>query len=108
MNEIHISDKTKNTILKMDKKLNEKFDYEKNDLAGYLHDLINFKRVEVGWRQSCGSTDRTQVTYRAWVKVIDLLTKEGISINQERVKHGNAYATTKGGFWSSIIYSMPD
>lgn len=91
-------------IIKKDAELNKRIGWDQNNLAAFVRDLKTHGRVEVGWRESCGSTDFTHLIYREWLKVLKLLRKDGMQISEERIKHGNAYATKKGGFWNSIVY----
>ena len=93
-------------VYALDDKLNKQAGFKSNDLQENLRQLITFNEVEVGWRASCGSTDRTMKIHREWEKVIAMLRKEGLEIKEERVKHGNSYATEKRGFWNSIIYTI--
>jgi len=91
-------------IEREDSKINKLCGWETNDIAGYYSELQKYGLVEVGWRESCGATDKTHVAYRSWRKIITLMTKSGAVITEQRVKHGNAYASNKGGFWQSIIF----
>ena len=100
------SEKTLEFINKRDEFLNNKNGWSQNSLMGAMEDLEKNGEVEIGWRQCCGSSDRTQLTHREWVKVVKRLGKDGIELSQEKVKHDNAYATNHGGFWNSIIYHI--
>ena len=91
-------------IAKQDEILTKKNPYCKNELAKTFDNLVKFGQVEVGWRESCGYTDRGVYLKRGWDKVIAAAKKDGLVITEERVKHGNAWATKNGGFWNSIIY----
>lgn len=90
-----------------DASLNKRAGWEQNSIKGALTALVKHGRVEIGWRESCGKTDPTMHVRRSWLRVVALLRKNGIEFSEERVKHGNGYATTKGGFWSSVIYRIP-
>lgn len=92
---------------KSDAALSKRAGYEKTDIGGFLHSLITHGHVEVGYRQACGKTDPTHFAYREWAKLLKAAEKSGLRIAVEPVKHGNAYATGKGGFWSSAIYTLP-
>lgn len=92
---------------KSDEALSKRAGYEKTDISTALHSLITRGRVEVGYRQACGKTDPTLFAYREWAKLLKAAEKNGLRIAVEPVKHGNAYATSKGGFWSSAIYTLP-
>lgn len=106
MNILSLSEKIRDFASKQDFLLNKKAGYDANDLRANLHLLTSQGRVEVGWRETCSSTDRTAHIHRAWQKVISKIEKEGISVHREPVKHKNAYASNNGGFWQSIIYSV--
>ena len=91
-------------IAKQDEILTKKNPYCKNELAVTFAKLIHSGQVEVGWREACGKTDNTIYIKRGWDKVIAAARKGGLQVTEERVKHGNSWATKNGGFWSSIIY----
>lgn len=101
-----LTEKTLAFVAAQDKALNKRAGWKSNQISTYLRNLTTFGRVEVGWRESCGCTDPTAHQYGAWKKVIARLMKDGLQIHEERVKHGNGYATMKGGFWQSIIYTL--
>jgi hypothetical protein len=92
---------------KSDAALSKRAGYEKTDIRTALHSLITHGRVEVGYRRACGKTDQTHHMYREWAKLLKAAEESGMRIAVEPVKHGNAYATSKGGFWSSAIYTLP-
>lgn len=92
--------------IKSDERLSKRYGYACSNTATALHTLFLKGSVEVGYRQSCGRTDPTTYIYREWVKIIKAVEKAGILVRVDPVKHGNAYATMKGGFWSSAIYSI--
>lgn len=100
------SEKTLAFVAAQDSRLNQRAGWESNQLATNFHNLTTFGQVEVGWRESCGCTDPTAHQHSAWKKVVSRLTKDGLQIHERRVKHGNGYATMKGGFWSSIVYTV--
>lgn len=99
----------KNDELKINK-LNEKC----NDICGYRSDdilrnlnIIKEKgEVLVGYRSSCGTTDKTHKIFSEWSKALKILEKNGIKIKTEPVKVGNSYATISGGFWNEYRYSL--
>lgn len=101
-----LNDKTRLKVALMDDKINQLCGYKTNALMSNLNSLTQFGSVEVGWRESCGTTDLTHKVYREWKKILTMLKKEGIVLKEERIKHDNAYATISGGFWNSIIYSI--
>lgn len=103
---MNISEKTKSFMQKQDANLNKKLGWEANLLAFHLNILQLKGSVEVGWREACGSTDRTMKEHEAWTKVIKKLVTDGNKISEERVKHNNRYAGCNGGFWCSIIYTV--
>lgn len=100
------SPQTEAMVKKLDSKVNRMAGYESSWLAGWLGTLEKTGRVEVGWRESCGSTDVTMKIYREWLKVVKSLRRDGLNIAEENVKHKNGSPTRSGGFWSSIIYSI--
>lgn len=101
-----LTDKTIAYIDRQDANLNKLAGWESNDIKGNISKLLEFGRVEVGYRSSCGSTDKTQKIYNAFNKVLRKMAKDGITVAEATVKHGNAYATSKGGFWNSTIYTL--
>lgn len=103
---MEVSEKTMSRVSALDIKLNTIQNREANYLKSNLVELLEFKKVEVGWRESCGTTDFTMKVYREWKKIVTLLVENGFKISEQRVNHGNAYATSKGGFWNSIIYTI--
>jgi hypothetical protein len=103
---MNISEKTLQQIESIDNKINSWYGYDNNEMKRLIESLRRDGYVEVGWRTQCGSTDRTQKVYREWCKVIKMLSKDGIRLSEESVKHKNAYATNNGGFWNSIIYKI--
>ena len=92
--------------VKADVALTSRAGYKTNNIKTYLELIINHGRVEVGYRSSCGKTDFTQYVYREWCKLLKAAEKIGINISVEPIKHGNSWATKKGGFWSSAIYVL--
>jgi hypothetical protein len=100
-----ISDGTYKLIQSADLRVRKFSNYDFNDIKQYVYNLLTFGEIEVGWRESCGTTDRTMKIYREWLKVLKSLKKDGLNITEERIKHDNSYATSKGGFWNSIKYT---
>lgn len=101
-----LSEKALALICQQDTALNKKAGWSQNSVHGFVEALQAHGRVEVGWREACGKTDHTHLVYRAWLKVLKRIRQDGLEIAEERIKHGNAYATMKGGFWSSIVYTV--
>lgn len=99
-----ISSKTAALIVREDMRLNAKECYRADFLNENVTNLLRFGRVEIGWREACGTTDRTQVRARSWFRVLQSLKKDGIDISEVPVKHNCSWATKAGGFWKSIIY----
>jgi hypothetical protein len=93
-------------IARQDAALNKRAGWPQDALRRLVDDLLAFGRVEVGWRESCGTTDPTHHIYRAWLKVLPKLKKDGLKLAEEPVKHKNGWATKGGGFWNSIIYTL--
>lgn len=100
-----MSEKTDALIASLDAQLSKRFGYTSREMRGAVDNLSKFGKVEIGWRESCGKTDPTMHTKRAWDRVLKALRQDGFLILEERKKHGNAYATSKGGFWCSVIYT---
>ena len=90
--------------IKADIRLTKKLKRSITDISDYLALLLKKGRVEVGYRQSCGYTDPTMHIYHEWAKIIKKAEKLSTNVVTENIKHGNAYATSKGGFWSSKYY----
>ena len=84
--------------------LDSLIDTDGRPMRDAIESLKDRGSVEIGWRESCGKTDPTMHEKRAWVAVLKALRADGNEISEERQKHKNAYATSKGGFWASIIY----
>lgn len=101
-----ISRKLSESIVKDDQVLYKKGAYSTTQIATRIRDLWLFKSLECGWRQSCGSTDTTLMIHRAWLKILKQLRSAGFVISEQSMKHDNAYATSKGGFWQSIVYKL--
>lgn len=91
---------------KSDKRLSKRFGYDVKDIERDLSRLLHGNLVEVGKRTACGKTDATAYSYREWVSLIKKMQSCGYSISITPVKHKNAYATSKGGFWSSEVYEI--
>ena len=104
--ELDATEKLLAMAIKSDAALNKRAGWAQNSVSGFLDVLLTHGRIEVGYRASCGKTDPTQFIYREWAKLLKAAEKYGLRITVEPVKHGNAYATTKGGFWNSAIYRM--
>jgi hypothetical protein len=68
--------------------------------------LIDGNSVEVGYRSTCGCSDQTMKDFDVFRKFLKSLKSQGVNVNEERVKHGNAYATNNGGFWNSYIFEV--
>lgn len=101
-----ISEKMQNAIGLADNKLNLLHGWESNSIQTYIDDFFKNSQVEIGYRAQCGSTHLTQKIYNEFVKITYKLKKEGYSIDQENVKHKNAYATLNQGFWNSTIFRL--
>lgn len=77
------------------------------DVKELLIELVAKNKIEVGYRQACGSgKHNTQKLYDKFDKSILKLQNKGYLISKESVKHKNAYATNNGGFWNSYIYRL--
>jgi len=102
-----ISEKTISLIDVINQKANAICGYQSNQIKNDFNALMNNNYVEVGYRMSCGSTDKTHKVFREWLKVIKILRKNNIIIIEENGKHDNKSPTMAGGFWNSIIYKIP-
>ena len=91
---------------KSDARLSKRLGYDVETIERNLSLLLHGNSVEVGKRTSCGKTDATVYLYREWVSLVKKMQSCGYSISITPVKHKNAYATSKGGFWSSEIYEI--
>jgi|SRR6478609_2264205 len=96
-----ISEKTMNKILQAEIRLGGK-----KDLQYFVDTLKITGSVEVGYRATCGSTDRTMKVFREWRKIVKLLNKDGNILEEIEVIHKNRYATNNGGFWNSVIFKI--
>ena len=92
----------------LDAKIDSIRGYSARDLQRDLNNLIEYGRVEVGWREACGKTDISSKSYREWKKIIKMLEKEGIKIDQISVIHPNKSPTMAQGFWNSIVFTIID
>jgi hypothetical protein len=101
-----LDEKTQVKLNELNEKVNTVAGYSANDILQSVRSLQQTGEVIVGWRSSCGVTDRTQKMYSVWKKAIIVLEKAGIKLSQENLKVGNSYATNKGGFWHEIKYSL--
>lgn len=102
-----ISEKTISLIDTINEKANTICGYQSNQIKKDFNYLITNNYVEVGYRLSCGSTDKTHKVFKEWLKVINILRKNNIIIIEENVKHDNKSPNMAGGFWNSIIYKIP-
>ena len=105
-NKIELSENLTAQLTELNQKVNELYGYSSNDIKKYISELQKNGNVIVGYRTSCGSTDRTQKAFRLWVKAVKLLSKNGIKLVEENLKVNNSYATLSGGFWNEIRYSL--
>jgi len=98
--------KAHSAAARADERLNRRGNTVKNPVQKTLTQLLEFGKVEVGWRESAGATDPTMNEYREWAKVVAALRADGAVIDEQRIKHGNGGASIKGGFWNSIVYTL--
>lgn len=90
-------------------KLNEKANLIsaiKNEIIESIEKLNKEKSIVIGYRASCGSTDRTMKVFRVWRQALREFEKQGIFLRSENLPIGNSYATNKGGFWNEVRYSF--
>lgn len=92
---------------KADARASKALGFDATPVSDWLAALRRGERVEVGWRECCGTTHPTAKVRREWLRVVKALRKGGATVAEEPVKHKNGYATNNGGFWNSVIYSMP-
>ena len=96
---IAITDK----ILKLNEKANL-ISAIKNEIIESIEKLNKEKSIVIGYRASCGSTDRTMKVFRVWRQALREFEKQGIFLRSENLPVGNSYATNKGGFWNEVRY----
>jgi hypothetical protein len=101
--------KSKDKIEITDKisKLNEKanaISSMQNEIIEHIEKLNKEKSIVVGYRASCGSTDRTMKVFRIWSQVLKEFEKQDVFLRSENLTVGNSYATNKGGFWNEVRY----
>ena len=70
--------------------------------------LLKGKKVRFGYRQSCGKKDLSEITFKAFEKILSKMEKENIFVFKNKIKIDNAYATSKGGFWNEWEYEIID
>ena len=96
---IEITDK----ILKLNERANL-ISAIKNEIIESIEKLNKEKSIVIGYRASCGSTDRTMKVFRVWRQALREFEKQGIFLRSENLPVGNSYATNKGGFWNEVRY----
>jgi len=87
-------------------KSNEIIGYSSNDIRSWFNELTNKESVIVGYRGSCGSTDKTMKVYGLWIKAVKLLEKSGYKITQENINVANRNPTSAGGFWNEVKFTI--
>jgi hypothetical protein len=92
-------------INELNAKANEIAGYLSNDIRSWFNELTNKQTVIVGYRASCGSTDKTMKVYKLWIKAIKLLEKSGVKIMQENINVENRNPTSSGGFWNEVKFT---
>lgn len=96
---IEITDK----IIKLNEKANS-ISSMQNKIIESIEKLNKAKSFVFGYRDSCGSTDRTMKVFRIWCQALKEFEKQGIFLRSENLTVGNSYATNKGGFWNEVRY----
>lgn len=96
---IEITDK----ILKLNERANL-ISAINNEIIESIEKLNKEKSIVIGYRASCGSTDRTMKVFRVWRQALIEFEKQGIFLRLENLPVGNSYATNKGGFWNEVRY----
>jgi hypothetical protein len=100
------SEKTLNLVKSIKEKEHTLSGYASNQIGNDFLNLINGKKVEVGYRAGCGGTDKTHKVFKEWLKVLKALRKDGFQIKETNVLHDNKSPTMSQGFWNSIIYEI--
>lgn len=78
-----------------------------NDVLQKIQELNEGKKIEIGYRQTCGkSVDSTMLFYRIWKKVITEINKQNIYPIIRNIKQPNGWATNNGGFWNVETYAL--
>lgn len=77
--------------------------FKADDILKWSNELLNNGEVKVGYRQSAGTTHRSQKVFRNWLKLVKQL-KKYYKISEEPITHKNAYATSNGGFYNESIF----
>lgn len=103
---MELSKKLQEQINKLEDDINKLNGYTSNTLMFNINSLFKFKEVTVGYRTSCGKTDKTHKIFRIWLKCLKLLRSNGFDIKEQVLKVDNSYATNKGGFWNEIKYTL--
>jgi len=102
---MQVSERTLKILSSTNQKANLICGYNSNQIINDFNNLIKGVIIEVGYRSSCGKTDKTHKVFREWLKVLKSLKKDGIVVNEVNVVHPNKSPTLAIGFWNSIIYS---
>ena len=97
-------EKTKNKIINLNRKVNELYGFNSDDIISNIEKLMNNGEVSIGYRACCGSKDKTHKVFDLWVRAVSILSKSGINIDRKSIKIDNSYATISGGFWNEYIY----
>lgn len=93
---------------KADERISKLMGYPTEPINDWLTALLAGKHCEVGWRESCGTTDRTAKVAAEWRKLVKAMRNRGAEIEEQPVAHGNAWATKAGGFWRSVVYALTE
>lgn len=80
--------------------------YNSTQIKKDFENLIKGQEVEVGYRTSCGTKDKTHKVFVEWLKIVKSLKKDGFIIKEKSVIHANKSPTLANGFWNSIIYQI--
>ncbi len=102
-----LSDKAMAKIADLNKKDNEFYGWGMNNILQSFTELQTTGSVIVGWRAACGKKgDMTEKTFRLWVKVINVLKKEGVELEIENIPQQNRWTTLAGGAWVENKYTI--
>jgi len=105
---LELSENVLAQINEQNDKVNELCGYPSNDVRNWFKDLQEKETVTVGYRASCGSTDKTMKIYRIWIKVTKILKKNGVKLIEENVPTINRSPTSANGFWNEVRFSVAD
>jgi len=96
----------------IDYRLNKKLEFVIGGASETLNAIIKNGVYKTGYRNSCGSTDRTLKVWREVNKYISFLNKElvkhGLKLIVNELSSDCRYATLAGGFWKDVIITLEE